>query len=1241
MNGIRSDQPTRPPKRGRAKRPRPAERVEGAGLVTAVVRPVWLLVKCLLPVVILSALAAAILYVRLANGPISLAFLAGPISRSIAAELPGVAVLIEDTQVHLTTAGALEFRMRNVRFNDADGAPMAIAPLAAVGMSTRALWSGRLAPEKVVLIEPRMLVVYSETTGLSLSFSKSPADSAAAATAGSSTVAAAPPDDANVSQQIDLGRLIAETGQRARRGSDAAAYLSEIGVRNATIFLDRSGQQTVWTVVEGKVELEHKKRRSTVTGNLSVASTTGPWNLAFKIEEVEKASSVVLEASLRDLVPRGMSTLVPELALLELIDAPTSGQARIDLKPDGGVIGAVLQLDVGRGALAIAGADAPPMDIESGQLNVRYDAAGRQILVEPSTLNWSQGRVKVGGVIRAAEQSGGKPHWLIDLKSIEGQLAGGEYGGVPVSLAEASLQGRLEPEAGRLAITQARLRAGGALVEATGEVVTLTGRQSVRVEGRIGPAAGEVVKTLWPRFLAPSARSWIGRQMTKGRITGGSFKVVTGGAGSDAAATSADRRLSLTLEVADVAVAPARGIAPIETPRVLVRIEGEAMEVTLPDTAVTQVSPGRRLTLKGGRFTAVDLFGDRVPGEIAFRVQGPLVAAVDFLEQERLGIGQLGLPGDGLDGKIDGQFKIGLPLTSKLETSDIKIDGRVKITDGRAKQVIGPHDVQSATITVDVGDGSVNASGQMLVGGVGAKLSFQRIFGAADDRQPPLRLTANLDAADRTQLGLDINHVVSGDIPVDVTVTRGAKSEELVRVRADLTGTELNIEPIAWRKAPGRLAILEFEVQRGAKGTRSELQNFKVVGDDIAIDGAMTLDAKGRLSEFQFPNFALTLVSRVDLQGTLRNDQIWDIKAKGQYWDGRDFFKRLFAVGQAPDRAVPAKKDQAGVDLKAEFETIQGHGDIALKGLRLQMSRRGDKLTALLARGNVEGGKPIEVALQQTAADPRKLVVQTDDAGQAFRMIGFYPNMQGGEMRLDVNLDGKGAAEKTGMLDVRRFAILGDPILTEVLQTSGGDITREGSASTSSPRRRGKVERERIDFTEMQLPFSVGYNQFVLEKDSQLRGPLLGVLLRGKVDFKTQHLDVVGTYSPLQGVNSLPGVIPGAGQVLAGSRGEGVVGITFWASGPISKPEVLVNPLSAILPGAFRGLAELGPTNFRVIPRDEKPAVEKPKAKLPQAPGAGQSYRQGGTTGATKAPEPDISSSWSTGVETRKKAPAP
>jgi len=386
----------------------------------------------------------------------------------------------------------------------------------------------------------------------------------------------------------------------------------------------------------------------------------------------------------------------------------------------------------------------------------------------------------------------------------------------------------------------------------------------------------------------------------------------------------------------------------------------------------------------------------------------------------------------------------------------------------------------------------------------------------------------------------------------------------------------------------------------------------------------MVLDGKGRLSEFQFPNFALTLVSRSELQGALRTDNVWDIKARGQYWDGREFFRRLFSIGQAAEKQAPAKKDQPGVDLKAEFDTIQGHGDIALKGLRLQSSRRAGRLSGLLARGTVEGGKPIEVGLQQTANEPRKLVVLTDDAGQAFRMIGFYPNMQGGEMRLDVNLDGKGAAEKTGMLVVRHFAILGDPVLSEVLQTSG-ETSREGT----EPQRRSKrkIERQSIDFESLELPFSVGYNQFVLQ-DAQLRGPLLGASVTGKADFKTQYLDVNGTYSPLQGLNSLPSGLPGAGALLTGPKGEGMVGITYRVVGPLAQPQLQINPLSIFFPGFTRGLTEMGPTNPRVIPRDEKPA-DNSKVKLPQAPGAGQAYRQA-PAGQPRVAEPEVSGAWST-----------
>ena len=72
---------------------------------------------------------------------------------------------------------------------------------------------------------------------------------------------------------------------------------------------------------------------------MSLASTSGPWGLSFKIEEAEKSASVSLEATVRDLVPRGLAAMLPELAILEALDAPLNGDARIDLSLDGRVAG--------------------------------------------------------------------------------------------------------------------------------------------------------------------------------------------------------------------------------------------------------------------------------------------------------------------------------------------------------------------------------------------------------------------------------------------------------------------------------------------------------------------------------------------------------------------------------------------------------------------------------------------------------------------------------------------------------------------------------------------------------------------------------------------------------------------------------------------------------------------------------------------------------------------------------------
>ncbi len=98
------------------------------GAARALAKPCWTCGKYLLPLLLLVLVAGGIFYVRILLGPISLKMLAAPIARSIAAELPGLGVSVEDALVRLNDEGGLEFRLRNVRLLDADGSPIAVTP---------------------------------------------------------------------------------------------------------------------------------------------------------------------------------------------------------------------------------------------------------------------------------------------------------------------------------------------------------------------------------------------------------------------------------------------------------------------------------------------------------------------------------------------------------------------------------------------------------------------------------------------------------------------------------------------------------------------------------------------------------------------------------------------------------------------------------------------------------------------------------------------------------------------------------------------------------------------------------------------------------------------------------------------------------------------------------------------------------------------------------------------------------
>lgn len=1204
---------------------------ETDGLLRRVGRVSWHVLVVMLPVLLLTGLAVGLGFVRLMHGPISLKPLAEPIARGLGAELPGLDIRIDDVILRWSSEGQLEFRLKHVRLIEQDGDLVASAPEAAAQLSIDGLWSWRLVPSRIDLIDPKLNLNVNDKGEIALTFSDAPpaeeaAESGAAGPganpprAGAEPSAGARPAEPPALKRIDLARMVADASRRARRGLDASSFLREVGMRNATITLDSRGRTSHWRVPEVSVDLEHKKRSSVIAGHIKVASSQGPWTIAFRTEESDKTRTLVLKTTIRDLVPRSVEGGIPALDALRALDLPIASDATIELSTDGEIRSAEAAIELGRGRIVTTERDAQAIGIDGGLLKLSYDAASRRVEMLPSQVRWTGGRMTLTGTMAGGLTTDRRPGWAIEVKATDGTFRADDLKLKPLPIDQLRALGHWLPEQGRLQVSSLTVRSGGAEVSFDGEVDTMPGTGGVRIEGRSGPMPLETFKTLWPQSVAPGARAWVGEKVQRGSIKSFAMAYRSGihlkGQAPAAAAQGKDR-LTLAVEAVDVAARPIPTMPPIEAPKALVNLESATLEVSVPDAAVV-VAPGKVVPLKAGRFLVQDVVPPIPDGEISFRLQSPLQPVLAVLDHEPLSLVQKsGHSLDGVDGKVEGQIRMLLPLAARVDARDVKLEGRVRVLDGRGKQLVGGHDVQGATVTFDFAEHAIDAKGEMLVGGVLAKLGWQHIYDADEDRQPPLRITATLDNSDRNQLGLDLGHIVQGDVPVEVVVTKGARGEPVVRLRADLSGAELSLDAVAWRKPPGRAAYLQFDVAKGqGRPQRTEITSLKLAGDDVAIEGSAVLGPDNRLREFSFPDFTLNVVSRLDLQGKLSAANIWEIKARGTTFDGRDFFRSLFSLGQSSDRSQKQQRPRDGIDLEADIDTVLGFSDTSLKGLKIRLSKRAEKLVTLDARGTLDSGRPLAATVRVDPKEPRRLLADTTDAGQAFKLVGFYPNVQGGRARLEVNLDGKGPAEKTGTLWVEDFVVLGDPVVAEVVGSAGDDpIDRTGA------RTKQRIVRQAFNFDRMRAPFSVGHGQFVLD-DTYVKGPILGANIRGKVDYRARTVNLGGTYVPLQGLNNVLGDIPLLGPILSGPRSEGIFGITFAIQGPMASPQVIVNPLSLLTPGITRELTQMAPFDAAVQEREEKKPAVRPelRTRASSAPAAAQRAPEG--QGAAPAPTP-------------------
>lgn len=1151
--------------------------------------------KAFAAAVVVAVVGLGLVYVRLMHGPLNLDFLVRPIEAGIGDEFPGTQVRVEGAALRLNDRGLFTFELRNVRISDGDGEALVSAPTAVISLSRRALFRGRIAAESLDLISARMTLFYSEDG--SLKFFSGP-DLGGGAEGKSPTLRGAvevPTSSKSSGQfgQVDLVKVLSEASARARRREHASAYLRELGLRSAIIIIDNGARKSIWRVPELDLDLDHRRSRSSIAGRAKIESLAGPWEVNFRTQEHASAKSIKLAISVQGLVPRGLARSLPELTVLEHLDLPIWADALLELSNTGEVLSGKVSMDAAPGRISIPWLSATPLTVDNSHIEATYDGAARRFDILRATLRRGDSSLElVGSVVRQGTRTR-DAHWVFDIGAASGSIAAEPPTRDRLRLDELRMRGSMIPASEAIAVSDFFLRVGGTEVSAKAEVAGLGKAAKVRLDAKIGAMPVGLLKALWPSWIAPDARSWVAARLRSGAVHGGTFKVVQGydPQGNDQAEGD---RVSLTLEGSNLEFELVEGWPGLQVSRGLLRLDRNSVEFAVPEASMS-ARDGRKLSLRGG--FSVDL---RQPlprsARVSVKGEGALPLALQLLDQDgRRALQGSGIAVGGVDGKIEGNLVLGLPLVPGIRSPDVLVQGRLRVTDGKVPNMFGAYDAQGITLVVELGSNLVEARGDFHIRGVPAKMMWQRAYDAPAEKQPPLRITTKLDAAERAQLGLDVNEMVHGEVPIDLAVHQDARGERTVRVRADLTNTKVTLNGLAWEKPVGRSCIFEFDLVRGA-AYPNELRNVRLVGQDVAVAGWIGAGADLTVKEFRFPQFNLNVVTVFEVHGKLRTDNVWEVMARGPTFEGKSLFQSFFDVEVAPDKGGASRP---GLDLRAEIDTVLGFYDTRLHNVRLSTQKRAGKMTQLEARGSFAGGKFFEAGVRTETGRPRLLFARANDAGQMFKLVGFYPHAVGGDMGLEVNLDGKGASERTGVLTATKFHVLGDAVTLQ-------------DAQKIDPAARRELAREKFPFERLRAPFAVGNGQFVL-REASIEGPLVSANMRGVLDFRTRRLHVGGTFTPLSDLNRALRAIPLFGGIVTGPRGDGVIAVTYAFKGGLENPQLEINPLSVFTPGFTRGLMEMTP---------EDPAVEAPRPrpggtrrKAPRTPMAPPSSQTGNSVG--------------------------
>ncbi|MBV6657917.1 MAG: hypothetical protein KI785_09130, partial [Devosiaceae bacterium] len=806
-------------------------------------------------------------------------------------------------------------------------------------------------------------------------------------------------------------------------------------------------------------------------------------------------------------------------------------------------------LDLGPGYLVASGREATI--VERASIPMIYTRERGQIDILAAELRFPHtGGVFSGAIVptqRGAEGSTG----------LAVQFGAPRYGlSVPPSQAlerarqsvngQIALSAYLPDDASWLQLDGAQIRQGDATVALMGFVDLASGGPQVSLEARSTPMSAPQLASVWPLPLSPSARNWFFNSVSEARLGAGTFRF-----DADLSAIEVrDSRALLDDDVMRLSV-PYENLV-LRTVGDLPQVFGLDGELTVTGRTVTMTGAGGVARLARDEMVAVGPVEFHIPDHAVRRpdasldltMAGPAGAFVRMASIDPVNLDAELLPfaPEDVTGRVAMTTRIETVLRDEIDRDAVNVEMEALVEGLDVAQPLEGRALTDGEFRLTGTNDGIEIDGTARLDGVPTELSFTT-GGAAN-----LQIAMRLEEAERESLGLNFGEYLTGP----VTVSLGSTDDPDTRVMdVDLTESQLSIPEIGWSKPAGRPARASFTVRE--RGEARSVSDLIVAADGLSARGSLEF-LGSELRTAQLDSVAIDEVGRFSLALT-RNTERMVARLSGESFTLR------------PELLGSDREAAGDLEIELDLGRLETQDGAQLRNVRLVYAQTADAITAFDLRAAHTDGADVVGTLANDGSAGR-IVISSGNAGTFLSFLGLYDRAEGGRATLVLE-PGSVGGRVAGQLLLNDYFIVNEPAMERIFP-QGSDQRRQASDIVLP----GEFETsDRIQIEATNVSFDRTPDRLII-RNAEGWGPSLGGNIEGVIDYAANEVRLDGTYVPFFTINNIFSRIPLLGTALGNRDTEGLLGITFALVGTVDNPELRVNPMSILAPGAIRNIFE-------------------------------------------------------------------